>query len=57
MRRRAAKQRDLFEEHRRIDPPQLREAVRKEAYDLLVEWMKALAKTSHKGESDEQDQC
>jgi hypothetical protein len=56
MRQRAVGQRALFEDNKPIHSPQLREEVRQEVARLLVQWMKALAKTIGTGVGDEQDQ-
>jgi len=56
MRHRAMQQRSLFQEPQPSDLPQLPQAVRQQAQQLLAQWMQALAQAIDEEACDEQDQ-
>ncbi len=57
MRQRATRQRQLFEEHKTAQPPQLPQDVQQQTARLLTQWIAALAKLISAGVDHEQDQC
>jgi hypothetical protein len=56
MRHRATRQRQLFEEHKTVLPPQLPHDVLQQTTRLLTQWMAALAKSISAEVDNEQDQ-
>jgi len=56
MRHRAMQQRSLFQQPQPSDLPQLPQAVRQQAQQLLAQWMQALAQAIGEEARDEQDQ-
>ena len=56
MRQRALRQRQLFDEEKLFQPPQLPPEVQQAVTRLLVQWMQTLARAIGGEASDEQDQ-
>lgn len=56
MRQRAIRQRRLFEDSAPVHLPQLPQSIRREAEQLLVQWLQVLAKAIVEEARDEQDQ-
>jgi hypothetical protein len=55
MRQRATRQRQLFEDQKAFQPPQLPEEVQKQTTRLLTQWMEALARAMGSEVDNEQD--
>jgi hypothetical protein len=53
---RTMRQRELFDDGKRLHVPELQEEVQQEATRLLVQWMAALAKAIDMEAGNEQDQ-
>ena len=56
MRHRATRQRQLFEDHKTIQPPELPQDIQQQTARLLTQWMAAMAKSISAEEDNEQDQ-
>lgn len=56
MRQRATRQRQLFEDHKTVQPPQLPQDVQQQTTRLLTQWMAAMAKSISAEVDNEQDQ-
>ena len=56
MRHRATRQRQLFEDHKTIQPPKLPQDIQQQTARLLTQWMAAMAKSISAEVDDEQDQ-
>ena len=55
MRQQARRQRELFEDKKLFQPPQLQLTAQQEVNQLLVQWMEALAKSINAEVEDDQD--